>query len=549
VGVALDANLTASAWHRSVIEEIQASEVARISTVLLVAPVGKAATRDGRSGPTIGGWAWRLYRQLDARRAATLVDPCAITGVADLVGSLPSVEVPAVEASDAGVEPLGVEPLADRVAREGLDVVVDLATFPVPSSVGSVVRAGVWAFRAAGDDRAEFEMLSGASATSRVSLVRRADDVHPGRTLATSTFASDAGSVARYRAQAYFGATHLVVAELRRLHDGVEPVHEEPGDEHPLPRAASTPPASADVIRWIMPLVARKAVDRVTDVFHANTEVQHWQVGYRTRPPASGDGAGPLDLTTFTWIDAPDGRFYADPFLLERDGRTWMFIEDCSYASKRGTIAVAEVQDDGRVAPFTEVIRSDGHLSYPYVFEADGEVFMIPESSAESEVRLYRATSFPFRWELTRVLHRGRAVDTSVVRHDGRWWFFTTLVEPRGHASMMMLFSSETLDGGWSSHPMNPVSRDVRNIRGAGAIRPTAGRLVRPSQDCSRSYGYAFSWKAVDVLDEGAYHEQTLGRVEPCERLGMTATHTYNASARWETVDGRFIRSARTVAR
>jgi hypothetical protein len=457
-----------------------------------------------------------------------------VTNVEDLLRGLPRIDLQAGEISDE---------VLDRVRLADLDVIVDLSSGTVPASVGAQVREGVWAYRGAGDDRAELEMLAGRSTVMEVSLVRREDAEHTARVLATAVFARDAGSIARFRSHAYFGVTHLVVAELRRLHGGVAPAAAELTAG---PAGLSTrPPASVDVIRWLAPLTLGKIANRVTSTVRG--QVQHWQIGYRSKDDGSDPSQERPDMGSFEWVASPAGHFYADPFLLERDGRTWLFVEDYSYDTKLGRIAVAEVDERGSLSPFREVIRSDGHLSYPYVFEADGETFMIPESAAEGQVRLYRATSFPYQWEIVTVLHQGRAVDTSVVHHDGRWWFFTTLLEPRGRAAMLMLFSADSLTGSWVSHPMNPVSRDVRNIRGAGVIRHIDGGLVRPSQDCSHSYGYALSWMRVDALDEHTYQERSIGRMEALPKLGMTATHTYNATPRWETVDGRFTRTDRSV--
>jgi hypothetical protein len=539
VAIAVDADMRTSLWQRSVIEEVQASDVAEVVACVIAheptAPGRESTARAEKSGPSMRRWAWRLYQRLDARRVPSSADPDVMSDVSDLLGTLPRIEI--VPSGDGAVE----QSVLDRIAVAELDAVIDVSSDQVASTIGSTVRDGLWVFRTAEDDDAEFAMLSGRSTTTAVALVRRPDAVHAEEVLATSTFASDAGSVSRYRAQAYFGATHLVVAELRRLHTGARSGSHARAS---IPAQPAEAPDNTAVIRWIAPLVLRKAARRVSRTLGGHDEIQHWQIGYRVRRTSD---VGSLDLGTFTWVESPKGHFYADPFLLERDGRTWLFVEDYSYSTGLGSIAVAEIDDRGHTSPFKVVITSNGHLSYPYVFESDGDVFMIPESAAEGEVRLYRAKSFPLEWEIIKVLHQGKAVDTSVVDHDGRWWFFTTLIEPRGHAAMMMLFGSETLTGTWTSHPMNPISRDVRNIRGAGLIRSIEGQLTRPSQDCSQSYGYAFSLQAVNVIDEHAYSERTLARVEPCSSLMMTATHTYNASAGWETVDGRFTRPGRAV--
>ena len=193
-------------------------------------------------------------------------------------------------------------------------------------------------------------------------------------------------------------------------------------------------------------------------------------------------------------------------------------------------------------------IAGPGHLSYPYVFAHDEAAFMIPESGAEGVVRLFRSTTFPTDWEPIATLHEGSAVDTSVIQRDGRWWFFTTLREPRGGATMLMLYSADELAGPWESHPMNPVSLDVRDARGAGRIFEQDGRLIRPNQDCSRTYGYSFGFNEIVTMTRTAYAERRLATVRPSWHRGLTATHSYARAGGFEATDGRTERDRHQVA-
>ena len=52
-------------------------------------------------------------------------------------------------------------------------------------------------------------------------------------------------------------------------------------------------------------------------------------------------------LQGFRWIAPPKGHFWADPFLLDHDGRRWVFFEDYVYAKKRAFIACAELLAKG----------------------------------------------------------------------------------------------------------------------------------------------------------------------------------------------------------
>jgi hypothetical protein len=112
---------------------------------------------------------------------------------------------------------------------------------------------------------------------------------------------------------------------------------------------------------------------------------------------------------------------------------------------------------------------------------------MIPESRSQHAVVLYRAVRFPFEWKRERELFRGEVVDTSVWVGQGRIWFFVPRVEPRGRGIHLWLFSAEEPTGDWRLHPASPISTDVRNARGGGAIFRQGEMLVRPGQDGSHT--------------------------------------------------------------
>src|SRR5206468_2218577 len=183
----------------------------------------------------------------------------------------------------------------------------------------------------------------------------------------------------------------------------------------------------------------------------------HWRVCIRRSDSARLIADISADKSGFLWIPCPAGHFYADPFLIEHRGQIWLFYEDYSYAEKRGRICCAPVQPDLSLGPASSCLDLPYHLSYPFVFLHENDVFMIPESAANESVELWRATDFPQRWVLEKTLFRGSAVDTTPLLHDGRWYFFTALVEPLGSAVFGALFSADTLTGDWVHHLSSPI--------------------------------------------------------------------------------------------
>ena len=272
--------------------------------------------------------------------------------------------------------------------------------------------------------------------------------------------------------------------------------------------------------------------------FRSRTFV-HWRVALRSGAPTTLDRPeGPPTMDGFRLIEPPPGHYWADPALVEHAGRTWLFFEDWIYAEERGVIGVAEVLDDGRLGPHQTCLDTGRHLSYPHVFRHGGEHFMIPESGADHEVVLYRATDFPRRWKREHVLQRGLfAVDTTALEHEGRWWFFATVGERPGGEVELLLFSAEALTGEWKAHPASPICSDVLRSRGAGAILTDAGRLVRPSQSCAPVYGHSLLFNEITRLDPRAYAERTYRTIRPTWAPGLIGTHTYNRAGRHEVVD------------
>jgi len=141
----------------------------------------------------------------------------------------------------------------------------------------------------------------------------------------------------------------------------------------------------------------------------------------------------------------------ADPFLVRRDGRWYMFFEALDGATNRGEIAYATSEDGDTWTCHGIVLREDFHLSYPQVFEHRGTFYMIPETRQAGSIRLYAAQKFPFDWKLVSTLVEGDYADATVFFHDGTWRMFSQ----RG-LDEMRLFHSDSLESGWKEHPGNP---------------------------------------------------------------------------------------------
>ncbi|MGN6311954.1 MAG: glucosamine inositolphosphorylceramide transferase family protein [Xanthobacteraceae bacterium] len=254
---------------------------------------------------------------------------------------------------------------------------------------------------------------------------------------------------------------------------------------------------------------------------------EHWQVALR-------DGAGPFNV-----VQDDGGRFYADPFLHRANGRTFLFVEEYPYADKKGVISVAEVSDGQITAAPVTVLKRPYHLSYPFVFEHDGEFWMIPETGENRSVELYRAVEFPGTWELSTVLMKGAVFsDATILRHDGLWWLFAT-VDWFGASTQdeLSIFYSETPDGEWKPHRTNPVKSDSRFSRPAGRIVQREGRLFRPAQNCDRTYGAGIAWFEITELTPISFNERHIADWDGQTELSMDGLHSFDQLGSLQVID------------
>lgn len=276
---------------------------------------------------------------------------------------------------------------------------------------------------------------------------------------------------------------------------------------------------------------------------HKGRAVIPWHlVLHRRRRPL--DPAAPRVRPDLT-VQARRARYWADPCIVEADGRTLLFVEEM-WPDRKGIIAVVAVDGD-RAERLGTALDERVHVSYPQVFQTDGAWFMTVESGQARCVSLYRATSFPLQWERVCDIVSGRVcADPTLYRHrDGRWYLFATVSENgNGTWDELFLFVADRLTGPYLPHPANPIISDVRRARPGGRLFERNGKLIRPAQDCAANYGSALVFNEVLALSPTHYEERPLSRLAPDWAPGLVACHTYSASATHEVLDARGIPAA-----
>jgi hypothetical protein len=247
-----------------------------------------------------------------------------------------------------------------------------------------------------------------------------------------------------------------------------------------------------------------------------------------------------IDPGALVWLpEMPRDRFRADPFGLWRADKLYVFAEAFDYRNPVGRIDALVYDRDLNLLDQRVALREPWHLSYPFVFEAQGETWMLPEAYKSGTTTLYRARDFPFGWQaVAQIALDGPAIDATPFFHRDRWWLFYAPSQPaaarRGHLHVAWAAHPA---GPWHLHPGNPVRVDAASARPGGtpfvqggtplvqggtplvqggtpfvqAGTPfvhtgtpyvPSGAIVLPVQDCRLTYGGALRALVITRLDE-----------------------------------------------
>jgi hypothetical protein len=426
----------------------------------------------------------------------------------------------------------GGEPATEaRLAALGLDLLLLAGATPPPPGLLAAARLGALAL--AGEDGGQ----GGAPPGFWAAFHGRA------KTGFTIMASGPAGAPPRLQQQGFYSTRRrflLNQAELRykaQAHLKDLLLASAAGGALPPARGgALAPPQRApgplDLLCYGAKLLWRKVVDKVRLQYLDSKEV--WGISYMY---------GPWDrrpLPELITPAVPAGHFWADPFLLEHEGRTYCFLEDYDYARALGHISVLELRgrDCIELGP---CLIEPFHLSFPYLFHYQGQLYMCPEASQSGQIRVYRSAEFPLRWELAAVLMDGvSAADSMLFEHGGRWWMLTNIDQSHSgdHCSELQLFYADSpLSSAWTAHPMNPLRIDAEGGRNGGLLREP-GRLLRVGQRQGfGNYGEGALVYEITALDEQVYAERLVERIDAALLGRGAATHHLNSTGAVTVMD------------
>ncbi len=510
VAVLLDSEVQ-PAWLYAMLEKIKALNFVEFCLRIKQAP---PALSD--ASPVL----WRLYRYADDRLFGRVSDALAMRDVSELLHGVPLREID-LAASDN-----------ENFSKHNIDVVLDIVGGLDPAALTGMARYGIWRYEF-GDAPLRDPSVVGRREVfdeAPLTVSRLLSHLPDGQVvcLIRSQSRTVPFSPRRNRDNAYWKSAAFASRALAALHQSqtipnvlVAISDNDDARQKGFNMAAALARVSANLLgRGLQKL---KSVDQWIVAFKFETEpsLPHTLSGFQSMMP-------------------PKDRFWADPFPIERDGRYFVFIEELPFATNKGYISVMEVRPDGSWTQPVKVLERDYHLSYPFLFEWQGDLFMLPETGQNRTVEVYRCHRFPDDWRLESVLLENvNSADATLAHIGDCWWMFVNIGEAGTELyDELHLYHADQPFGPWVPHRNNPVKSDARSARPAGNLFWLEGQLYRPAQCCVPLYGSALSLNRVECIDAETFNEQPVAQLTPDWRPGLLGAHTFNRAGLLTVVDG-----------
>jgi hypothetical protein len=321
------------------------------------------------------------------------------------------------------------------------------------------------------------------------------------------------------------GIARCFVAALRRIEAGALPTEQ-----------GFKPSICGRPVSWLRLLMTN--AQNVLDLASTSFTLDMWNIGVFEGGSAR-DVFDPSFMNNIRWLPREDGwRYRADPFGFRRaDGETVVFYEAYDYRTGKGIIArmVGDL--------FSTAQEFPAHAAYPYLFEHNGRRYCMPEQSESGGIVVYALD------DASLDLVEGRPqlpnvplVDGTVFACGGLYWLFGTRADDNYNARLYAWYA-ETPFGPWTAHACNPIKVDIAGARSAGTPFVFNGSLIRPAQDCSRTYGGAVVLNRISELTPTRFAEEPIGRIEPDPRSRYRdGVHTLSVSDGLILVDGKYRR-------
>ncbi|MFC5190308.1 hypothetical protein ACFPIK_00910 [Algoriphagus aquatilis] len=523
IGILLDSS-TIQAWQAEAIRQILSSGLAEISVLVF----NQSPKSSGNPSPM----GYRIYRALDRTLFNTKWDAFKAVSIDDILPR--DIETVTLKPIQKKYRDSFSNADLDRIEEFKLDVLLRFGFRILSGKILTLPKLGVWSFHHGdpavyrGGPPAFWEVMRQIPSTG-VALLQLTEKLDQGPILYQSWTQTDPLSVQRNANKLFWLSACFPVRVIREIHQvGLEKWKNNRLDHPNKPTGPLWRPPSAS---RLLPLISKLIFRTILRKWKERLFKPHWDLGYVENLTFTNQILAPQDVQLVPNPRSAES-YLADPFPIQQQGKDWIFAEEYSKREGKGRITVVDQQ--GAIRP---VVEEKWHLSYPFIWEENGQWSLIPESAASGQIWKYTAVDFPFVWQRKEVMLPVEGYDPTLWKSTEGYWLF---VNQKAHPACspfdeLYLYFSPSLDfPTWVSHALNPIVSDVRRSRPAGRLFLKNGKLYRPAQDSEKRYGHRIRLMEIKKLSLSDYEEVEVCKIEPSESSSILGIHTLNQMGdRW----------------
>jgi hypothetical protein len=232
----------------------------------------------------------------------------------------------------------------------------------------------------------------------------------------------------------------------------------------------------------------------------------------------------------------------ADPFLFKYNDIIYLFYEKLNTDRKyRGYPGIGEIyysilnynnnNDEYSYSEPHVSLISKTHLSFPYIFENNNKIYMLPENSKSNKLSLYESNIFPSSWSDPINILNGSFVDSIIFEDNNIYYLFTTRKIDNIQCIEEIYWSYNILKD-WKQHPHKfPISKLSK-----GKYRRNGGSIIKQDNIIYRFIQRNINYYAesldifIITINENEYIENKINIIE-------NNIHHFNILDDWVTFD------------
>lgn len=242
-------------------------------------------------------------------------------------------------------------------------------------------------------------------------------------------------------------------------------------------------------------------------------------------------------IALFRFIKNPVLYWLADPFIININGKHFIFAEAAKKLTWKGKLVYSEINEKNPLSlKWKTCLKKDFHLSFPNVFIHSNSLYLMPETNEDNTLSIYKNINNlepPFKWEKCCTLIKNKKLVDTIIYGE-----YLVSYDISNSCFKLELYSNHhTLLDAIEDHDLS--LRPAGNI-----IYKNDNKTILLTQNCKNEYGEGIIFNSFEIKDskmsiEPLFEVNSSFLNAVFSRKIFSGIHTYNFDDKYEVIDVR----------